>query len=83
VIGVNLTGATLMVREVAAKMVETGQKPGVDRQHVVDRPPRKPRPVQLRAAKAALAANTVTWSLEFAASASASAPSRPAWSRPR
>ena len=27
VIGVNLTGATLMVREVAAKMVATGARP--------------------------------------------------------
>jgi 3-oxoacyl-[acyl-carrier protein] reductase len=29
VIGVNLTGATFMVREVVAKMVETGSRPGV------------------------------------------------------
>jgi len=29
VIGVNLTGATLMVREVVARMAATGQKPGV------------------------------------------------------
>src|SRR6185503_1498861 len=29
VIGVNLTGATMMVRETVAKMVATGQKPGV------------------------------------------------------
>ena len=48
VIGVNLTGATLMVRDVVAKMVETEQQPGRDRQHVVDRAPRQPRPVELR-----------------------------------
>jgi 3-oxoacyl-[acyl-carrier protein] reductase len=39
-IGVNLTGATFMVRDVVAKMVQTGSPPGRHRQHVVDRAPR-------------------------------------------
>jgi 3-oxoacyl-[acyl-carrier protein] reductase len=48
VIAVNLTGATLMVREVVAKMVPRPARPWRHRQHVVDRAPRQPRPVQLR-----------------------------------
>jgi 3-oxoacyl-[acyl-carrier protein] reductase len=41
--------------------------PRRDRQHVEHRAPRQPRSVELRRAKAALAANTVTWAREFAA----------------
>ena len=48
VLGVNLTGATWMVREVVAKMVETESRPGVVvnlSQHLALR---QPRSVQLR-----------------------------------
>ena len=66
VIGVNLTGATLMVREVVAKMVETEQKPGVIvNMSSVARHGNRGQS-NYSAAKAALAANTVTWSREFA-----------------
>jgi 3-oxoacyl-[acyl-carrier protein] reductase len=66
VIGVNLTGATWMVREVVAKMVETGQKPGVivNISSIARHGNRGQS--NYTAAKAALAANTVTWSKEFA-----------------
>jgi len=66
VIGVNLTGATLMAREVVAKMVETGAKGGV--MVNISSIARHGNRGQSNyvAAKAALAANTVTWAREFA-----------------
>lgn len=67
VIGVNLTGATLMVREVVAKMVETGQRPGVIvNMSSVARHGNRGQSNYV-AAKASLAANTVTWAREFGA----------------
>ena len=66
VIGVNLTGATFMVRETVAKMVATGQKPGVVvNMSSISRHGNRGQSNYV-AAKAALAANTVTWSKEFA-----------------
>jgi 3-oxoacyl-[acyl-carrier protein] reductase len=66
VIGVNLTGATLMVRETVAKMATTDQKPGVIvNMSSVARHGNRGQS-NYSAAKAALAANTVTWSREFA-----------------
>lgn len=66
VIGVNLTGATLMARDVVATMVETGQKPGVVvNMSSVARHGNRGQS-NYTAAKAALAANTVTWAREFA-----------------
>jgi 3-oxoacyl-[acyl-carrier protein] reductase len=66
VIGVNLTGATLMAREVVAEMARRGTRPGV----VVNissiaRHGNRGQSNYV-AAKAALAANTVTWAREFA-----------------
>ncbi|MFN7135193.1 MAG: SDR family oxidoreductase [Myxococcales bacterium] len=67
VIGVNLTGATLMVRETIAKMVETGSKPGVIvNMSSIARHGNRGQSNYV-AAKSALAANTVTWAREFAA----------------
>lgn len=66
VINVNLTGATLMVREVVAKMVETDQRPGVIvNMSSIARHGNRGQSNYV-SAKAALAANTVTWSREFA-----------------
>jgi 3-oxoacyl-[acyl-carrier protein] reductase len=66
VIGVNLTGATLMVREVVAKMLATGQRPGVIVNiSSIARHGNRGQSNYV-AAKAALAANTVTWAKEFA-----------------
>jgi len=66
VIGVNLTGATLMVREVVAKMVAADTKPGVIvNMSSVARHGNRGQSNYV-AAKSALAANTVTWSREFA-----------------
>jgi 3-oxoacyl-[acyl-carrier protein] reductase len=66
VLGVNLTGATLMVREVVAKMVETGQRPGVIvNLSSIARHGNRGQSNYV-SAKAALAANTVTWAREFA-----------------
>jgi len=66
VIGVNLTGATLMVRDTVAKMVETEQRPGVIvNMSSIARHGNRGQS-NYSAAKAALAANTVTWSREFA-----------------
>ena len=66
VIAVNLTGATLMVREVVAKMVESGQKPGVIvNMSSIARHGNRGQSNYV-SAKAALAANTVTWAREFA-----------------
>ena len=66
VIGVNLTGATLMVRELVAKMVEKEQKGGVIvNMSSIARHGNRGQSNYV-SAKAALAANTVTWSREFA-----------------
>ena len=66
VIGVNLTGATLMVRDTVAKMVATEQGPGVIvNMSSVARHGNRGQS-NYAAAKAALATNTVTWSREFA-----------------
>jgi len=66
VIGVNLTGATFMVRELVAKMLETNEKPGVivNISSIARHGNRGQS--NYTAAKAALAANTVTWAKEFA-----------------
>ena len=67
VIGVNLTGATFLVRDAVAKMVETGTKPGVVvNMSSIARHGNRGQS-NYTAAKAALAANTVTWSREFGA----------------
>ena len=66
VIAVNLTGATFMVRETVAKMAETGQRPGVVvNMSSIARHGNRGQSNYV-SAKAALAANTVTWSREFA-----------------
>src|SRR5207237_6958294 len=67
VIGVNLTGATLITRDVVAKMVETNQRPGVivNISSIARHGNRGQS--NYTAAKAALAATTVTWMKEFAA----------------
>jgi 3-oxoacyl-[acyl-carrier protein] reductase len=66
VIGVNLSGASFMVRDVVAKMVATEQRPGVVvNMSSVARHGNRGQSNYV-AAKAALAANTVTWSREFA-----------------
>src|SRR5690606_21941709 len=67
VIGVNLTGATLLARDVVATMVESNQRPGVivNISSIARHGNRGQS--NYTAAKAALAANTVTWSKEFAA----------------
>lgn len=66
VIGVNLTGATFMVRELVATMLETDQRPGVivNISSIARHGNRGQS--NYSAAKAALAANTVTWAKEFA-----------------
>jgi 3-oxoacyl-[acyl-carrier protein] reductase len=67
VIGVNLTGATFMVRDTVAKMVATDQRPGVIvNMSSIARHGNRGQSNYV-SAKAALAANTVTWSREFAA----------------
>jgi 3-oxoacyl-[acyl-carrier protein] reductase len=66
VVGVNLTGATFMVRDTVAKMVATEQKPGVIvNMSSLARHGNRGQSNYV-SAKAALAANTVTWSKEFA-----------------
>jgi 3-oxoacyl-[acyl-carrier protein] reductase len=66
VIGVNLTGATLMVREVVTKMAETETQGGVIvNMSSIARHGNRGQSNYV-SAKAALAANTVTWSREFA-----------------
>lgn len=66
VIGVNLTGATFMVRDTVAKMVATEQGPGVVvNLSSIARHGNRGQSNYV-SAKAALAANTVTWSKEFA-----------------
>jgi 3-oxoacyl-[acyl-carrier protein] reductase len=65
VIGVNLTGATLMVREVVAAMVAAESRPGVIVNiSSVARHGNRGQSNYV-AAKAGLAANTVTWAREF------------------
>jgi 3-oxoacyl-[acyl-carrier protein] reductase len=65
VIGVNLTGATMMVRETVVKMAQTGQRPGVIvNMSSIARHGNRGQS-NYTAAKAALAANTVTWAREF------------------
>ena len=65
VIGVNLTGATLMVRETVATMLENEQAPGVIVNiSSVSRHGNRGQTAYV-AAKASLAANTVTWGREF------------------
>jgi len=65
VIGVNLTGATRMAREVVAHMVRVGTRPGVlVNLSSVARHGNRGQSNYV-AAKAALAANTVTWAREF------------------
>ncbi|HZS38104.1 MAG TPA: SDR family oxidoreductase [Polyangia bacterium] len=66
VIAVNLTGATLMVREVVAKMAETGARPGVIVNLSSLARYGNRGQSNYAAAKAALATNTVTWAREFA-----------------
>ena len=66
VIDVNLTGATLIVRDVVAKMVRSEQTPGVIvNMSSVARHGNRGQSNYV-AAKASLAANTVTWAREFA-----------------
>jgi 3-oxoacyl-[acyl-carrier protein] reductase len=66
VIAVNLTGATLLARDCVAKMAATGSKPGVVvNMSSVSRHGNRGQS-NYSAAKAALAANTKTWSLEWA-----------------
>lgn len=66
VIGVNLTGATLMVRETVALMAERGHSPGVIVNiSSIARHGNRGQSNYV-AAKAALAANTTTWAKEFA-----------------
>lgn len=65
VIDVNLTGATFIARDVVAKMVEAGQKGVIVNISSVARHGNRGQS-NYTAAKAALAANTRTWSLEFA-----------------
>ncbi len=66
VINVNLVGATLMVREVVVKMVEKEQRPGVIvNMSSIARHGNRGQSNYV-SAKAALAANTLTWAREFA-----------------
>jgi len=65
VIDVNLTGATLMVRDVVAKMAEAGTKGVIVNISSSARHGNRGQS-NYSAAKAALAANTTTWALEFA-----------------
>jgi len=66
VIAVNLTGAVWMVREVCAHMIETGTSPGVVvNMSSIARHGNRGQSNYV-SAKAALAANTVTWMREFA-----------------
>lgn len=65
VIDVNLTGATYIARDTVAKMVETGSKGVIVNISSISRHGNRGQS-NYSAAKAALAANTRTWSLEFA-----------------
>jgi 3-oxoacyl-[acyl-carrier protein] reductase len=65
VLGVNLTGATFMVRETVATMLQRGQSPGVIVNiSSISRHGNRGQSNYV-AAKAAMAANTVTWAREF------------------
>jgi 3-oxoacyl-[acyl-carrier protein] reductase len=67
VIGINLTGATLIARDVVAHMVTKGTRPGVVvNMSSIARYGNRGQS-NYSAAKAALAANTKTWAQEFAA----------------
>src|SRR6516164_4886485 len=66
VIGVNLTGATLLTRETVRKMVETDTHPGVVVNMASIARHGNRGQSNYVAAKAALAANTLTWAREFA-----------------
>ena len=65
VIAVNLTGATMMVRETVAKMVETGETGVIVNMSSIARHGNRGQS-NYSAAKSALATNTKTWALEFA-----------------
>ncbi len=65
VIDVNLTGATWMVRDVVAKMIETGERGAIVNMSSIARHGNRGQS-NYTAAKAALAANTKTWAIEFA-----------------
>ncbi len=66
VIAVNLTGATLMVREVVARMVASDSRPGVIvNLSSIARHGNRGQSNYV-SAKASLAANTLTWAREFA-----------------
>ena len=65
VIAVNLTGATLMAREVAAKMVETGTSGCIVNISSVSRHGNRGQSNYV-AAKASLAMNAVTWARDLA-----------------
>jgi len=66
VIDVNLTGATMLVRDAVARMVETDTRPAVViNMSSVSRRGNRGQSNYV-ASKAALAANTVTWAREFA-----------------
>ncbi|RYE82876.1 MAG: SDR family oxidoreductase [Myxococcales bacterium] len=68
VIGINLTGATMMVRETVAKMVEKETRPGgviVNISSIARHGNRGQS--NYVSAKAALASNTLTWAREFGA----------------
>ncbi|MCA9617703.1 MAG: SDR family oxidoreductase [Myxococcales bacterium] len=65
VIDVNLTGATLMVREVVAEMARRENRGAIVNMSSIARHGNRGQS-NYAAAKASLAANTKTWSLEFA-----------------
>ncbi len=65
VIAVNLTGASLMARECAAKMAESGARGCIVNMSSVSRHGNRGQSAYV-AAKAALAANAVTWARELA-----------------
>jgi 3-oxoacyl-[acyl-carrier protein] reductase len=64
VIDVNLTGATFMVRELVAKMAENGDRGVIVNISSIARHGNRGQS-NYSAAKAALAANTKTWAMEF------------------
>ena len=66
VLDVNLSGATIMVRDVVAKMAENDRRPGVIVNISSTSRHGNRGQSNYSAAKAALAANTVTWAREFA-----------------
>ncbi len=66
VLDVNLTGATWMAREVVARMVTTGQRPGVIVNIASIARHGNRGQSNYVATKAAMAANTTTWAHEFA-----------------